>query len=804
MQATCLHCATRFSASTEEEEFCCRGCEYVHELIHHKGLDRFYELRGKSAVRPVRSVPFESQDLKWLEEMVAKLEDKPNTQVEGDFSLEGLSCVGCVWLVEHLFLKQPGAISCHAHPATGVLNLRWTSATTDLAGFAREMATFGYSLTPRQNNAENGEARRLGARLGLCAAFAMNGMVFTLPRYVGMPDDFPFAGIFQLVVFFSATLAMLVGGSYFIKRAWQSVRIGVLHMDLPIALGIILAFIGSIIGWVIKMEALMYFDFVGMFIFLMLGGRYLQLSAIEKNRRRLHRRRPVPESVFSPDTDQPTPLGEIVSGFRYLLEPGQSAPVSSVLDSAPTDFSLEWITGEADPQTWQPGRRLPAGAIHLGRRPAILSAQETWENSLLSRLTATDRRSVRIPALEKLLRFYLSAVILIGIVGFIVAFQSQGAASALQIMISVFVVSCPCALGVAIPYADELAGSRMERMGVFIRENLLWSRLKSIRTIIFDKTGTLTLERPVLQNPEAIETLENSARQALAFLTHDSLHPVSRSLLEALGLDGQDCLRSADLPEINDQPGAGRFYESDGETWSLGRPDWIPGRHVSVSENPSPHDAELRCDGEVIGSFVFRESLRPDAVAALEALRKRNYRLVILSGDRPEKVAAAAKLLQIPHDDAHAALQPAEKEEIVRKIDHHDTLFLGDGANYSLAFNAAWATGTPVVDRSLLESKADFFFLGKGLRFLPALLSMAKVRTHTIKAAFIFALIYNAAAITFALLGHMSPLVAAIIMPLSSAISLMIVGHGLRERKVRIRKSKSAERIFKAREVVDA
>jgi len=395
-----------------------------------------------------------------------------------------------------------------------------------------------------------------------------------------------------------------------------------------------------------------------------------------------------------------------------------------------------------------------------------------------------------VPALEKLLRVYLIAVIFIGIAGFVAWWLHAGGAPALQVMISVFVVSCPCALGVALPFADELVGARMERNGVFIREPLLWSRLRLVRTLIFDKTGTLTLERPVLDNPDAVENLDSASRLALALLTGDSLHPVSRTLLESLGHAGQRMLREAGHAQvIDDVPGMGRIVELDGATWSLGRPGWVaraseaqPSEARVDSAPAHHHDAELRRDGALVARFRFRETLRPDAAAALAELRARGYRMVILSGDQPEKVKTAAERLGIAPEDARASLTPQEKETLVREIDRRDTLFLGDGANDSLAFNAAWTTGTPVVDRSLLESKADFYFLGQGLRFLPLLLALANRRRHAVAAAFAFALIYNIAAVSAALAGWMNPLVAAIIMPLSSAISLGIVAWGLRER----------------------
>ena len=769
----CAHCSTPFAATGSEDRFCCKGCEFVYDLIHDEGLDRYYTLRQDTPVKPVRSVPFETHDFSWLIEKVREIEAVPGKTVEGDFSLDGISCIGCVWLVEKIFLRQPGALEAAAHPATGRVHLSWQSGKTDLPAFARELVSFGYTLAPRRSGSSASEAGQLGARLGLCGAFMLNAMGFTLPSYLGMGEDFAFSGLFQLIGLLTATLSMMVGGSYFIGRAWHAVRMKTLHIDLPIALGLIVAYIGSLAGWALEIRGLIYFDFVCTFVFLMLAGRYFQLSTMEKNRQRLQRQRPVPETMRSPDRAEPLALTDLAAGVRFELEPGQAAPVAAVLDSAAADFSLEWISGEAESCTFLAGRTLPAGAIHLGKLPVILTAAETWAESMLEKLVSTDRPAVRVPALEKLLKFYLLAVLFIGVGAFIWWNHFHGMAEALQVMISVFVVSCPCALGVSLPMADEIAGSMMEKVGVFIRQPLLWARLRRVKTVIFDKTGTLTLERPALINPDALSALPADARLALARLTSGSLHPVSRALLEALGREGQRMLRETPAVAVADIPGTGRRYAESGIEWSLGKPGWQSGEISS-------HDAELCRNGQPVSHFIFRESLRADAIAALGILNRRSYRLVILSGDRPEKVRAAAGLLGISADDSHASLLPGEKEQIVRDLDHQDTLYLGDGANDSLAFNAAWATGTPVVDRSLLETKADFFFMGQSLRFLPGLLRLAKRRQLVVRIAFTFALAYNLTAVGICLQGLMSPLLAAILMPLSSAISLAIIAIGLK------------------------
>ncbi len=775
---TCIHCATPFSVSNGLEKFCCRGCEFVYDLIHDEGFERFYDLRNEEAGRPVRSLPFEAHDFAWVEK-VARLKEEGVEQgdaVEADFSLEGLSCMGCVWLVEKLFHRHAGAMDASAHPATGLLRLNWEAGKCDLVAFAQDAASFGYRLAPRVAGAKNGESAQLAAKVGLCGAFALNAMVFTLPRYLGMPDDFVFGGVFQLVSFLSAALAMLTGGTYFISRAWMAARAGTPHIDLPIALGIVSAFAGSVVGWALGIEGLIYFDFVATFIFLMLGGRYLQLAAVEKNRNRLQQRRPLPDFIKSPDSEEAVALSEVRPGMRLEIDPGQSLPVSGVLESDAADFSLEWINGEADPVAFHAGRSLPAGAIHLGGRAAIFTASETWEDSLLAGLTSSERPVARVPALEKLLGIYLVAIVLIGVAAFLGWLSLAGPAEALQVMISVFVVSCPCALGIALPLADEMAGAAMERVGVFIRDPLLWARLRRVKTVFFDKTGTLTLERPILLNPEAITALKPAERMALAQLASGSMHPVSRSLLEALGGEGQRMLRESGASGITDVPGMGRYFKAGEKQWSLGKPGWMTG---AVGAG-SVHDAELCRGSEVVAHFRFRESLRPDAVSALRFLRGKGFRLVIVSGDRQEKVNAAAELLGIRAEDAHCGLLPENKEEIVRETDHGDSLYLGDGANDSLAFNAAWTTGTPVVDRSLLEVKSDFYFLGQSLRFLPKMMTLSRQRWVTVRTAFGFALVYNLVAITAAVLGLMNPLIAAIIMPASSAVTLGIVAIGLR------------------------
>lgn len=779
MPEQCIHCQTPLEPNQKESGFCCTGCEFVHQLIHNEGLEKFYDLKRGENSSPLRDQPFQQYDFSWLEEATQSYKeefpDAATTEFSG--SLQGISCIGCVWLIEKLFLRHPGSVRCDIASTTGAIHLSWKRKQTgerfEILEFARELQQFGYLIGPARTAQKHSlEFSQLGGRLGICGAFALNAMVFSLPRYLGMPDDFAFAGIFNLITFISATLAMLVGGSWFIKRAIQGVKAGIIHMDLPISLGIVLAYLGSLFGWFWKYEALMYFDFVAIFIFLMLGGRWLQTAAVERNRNRLLEQTPVPLSVNHAEDGHAIEIDEIKEGVSYQLPAGQTAPVASVIASGSADFTLEWINGEPDPVHRSSGMPVPAGAINLSDNQTILTAEEDWKDSLLAKLIRPGESTARSPLMEKILRYYLSVVLVLGLGGGIAwLLAGESVAAAMQVTISIFVISCPCALGVALPLADELASGRMRSLGVFIRRPAFWSRLKNIRTIFFDKTGTLTLELPQLLDASSLEQLNDDSAAALASLCSRSRHPLSRSLMRALGIRGQTLLTQNPLPKAEELAGLGTVLEtSDGQRWSLGKCGW-DGFEQTINKASRP-GCELRNNGNIVAYFEFHESLRPEAQTTLRQLNQHNPH--ILSGDHPDRVQHIAQMLRIEPSRVHAGLSPDDKADLVQQIDPTGSLYLGDGANDSLAFDSSFMNGA-VAGRGLLEAKADFYFLSNGLQFLPKMFALANKYTLAIRSVFTFSLSYNIIAVAICLTGQMNPLLAAILMPLSSLVSLAII-----------------------------
>jgi len=541
----CRHCGTPFRPKAPDEAFCCNGCRYVHQLLHEGGLERFYDLKGERSVPPVGSKVFQNDDPEWLADLQAERESaaSDHTTARAELGIEGISCIGCVWLIDAVFKRAPGAVAIRILPREGLVRLEWRKDTFSLAEFGATIGRIGYRLRPHAPGASSATtSSRLAKRIGLCAFFLLNTMLFTLPGYLGMAGDFFLAPLFQLLGAAFATLSMIVGGGYFIQRAVAALRQRVLHIDLPIALGLVAAYTGSLLGWATGYLQLIYFDFVATFVFLMLLGRWLQEVALERNRAHMQRRDFGPKEVTllgGPEDGRRVPVDQIQAGQTYTVAPGALNPVAADLLEDRATLSLEWINGESEPIDWAQAKIVPAGSINVGLQPLGFRARETWADSMLARLLVRPEDSFRHRRLQHILKAYIAAVLVIAALGGLAWLAATGdVLKATQVLISVLIVSCPCALGVALPMVDEFANARLRRVGLFVKTAEIWERLRRVRTVVFDKTGTLTMDAPRLKNPEALRDLDPTARHALHVLVRDNPHPVARSLRESLLAQG--------------------------------------------------------------------------------------------------------------------------------------------------------------------------------------------------------------------------------------------------------------------------
>ncbi len=769
---TCAHCGGALPADARDA-YCCIGCRFVHRLLRDEGLERYYSLRGPMG--DAVGITIEGRDRKWLEPIEADVarstESGGITRV--DLDVQGLSCAACVWLIEQLFRREVGAARVVVNPALGSIALT-IDARFPLRRFVERVESCGYLLGPARKDAQRGEgSNRLLLRMGLCIAFAMNGMIVAVALYAGAGSA-TIGHFFRAISFGFATASVLVGGSFFFQSAFAALRRGILHLDLPIALGIALAYASSTWAWLAH-DATGYFDPLSVFVALMLVGRFLQQRVLEANRRRLL----ADDGVDALLTRRIGPKGPVLvrcvdvkNGDALLLAPGDVVPVDATLignDSA--ELSLDWINGESAHRTFNGGATLPAGSFLAGNTAREIRASQSFGESVLVELLRTPARASDDGAVEtgfwrSLAQWWVVSVLILALGALIVGLRfAPDPAAALDRVTAVLIVTCPCAFGIAAPLAYEVVQARLRRAGLFVRTTSFLDRAATVRRVVFDKTGTLTTGKLRVKDLSPLTGLDETQRSILRDLATRSGHPKSAAVVRALDAIGSEGFR-ADLV-VREETGRGVETVVDGVTYRLGSPAWI-----SPAESGDVVFAE---GGRVLAAFETTEDLRADAAREVAELRDAGYEVAILSGDSTARVHALARRVGVREADAFGDQSPRDKAEWVKARDAQDTLVIGDGINDGPVVAIAYCSGTPAIDRPFLAARSDFYLVGAGLAPIRTALDEARRLHHVLRVGLWVAVAYNVVTVGLAYAGIMTPLLCAVLMPLSSLSTILAV-----------------------------
>lgn len=779
MRSPCPHCHGPAEGSASAP-YCCTGCRAAHGLIEQAGLSRFYDLLGDQRLA-LPSGTSDEGSRTFLPPLIEAAEaGARDGTARLTLDLQGLQCAACVWLIERLFLRIPAALAITINPALGRAEIVFKAGQGSrvINRFLDELLPFGYRGGPPTKRSDD-EGDDLLLRFGLCAALAMNSMIFSFAIYFGLEGGGLYR-LFSLGSFALATAALLIGGGVFIRSAVAALRRRILHMDVPIALGMILSYAGSAWTFFVRGGSSVYFDTLATFIALMLMGRLVQRRIASHNRRVLLSDEGIAGLMVRVlDADghmRLRPASELRKGQEILCAPGELLPTACELLEERAPLSLEWISGEAEPRLFLRGERAPAGSHNLpasaGGRALRLRATEDFSVSTLCGLLGTSREG-DAPAPQRdfwhhLSRAYVFIVLGLAALGFLI-WLPRDPLRCLEVTAAILMVTCPCALGVATPLAYELALARLRRLGLFVRKQTFFDRALRVRKVLFDKTGTLTAIEPALVNPEALAALTATDRAALYQLVARSNHPRSRALFAALEPYFPTPPALSTATAVVEEPGLGLGARIDARELRLGRAEFVcPILSASV-----PAGALLfSCDGELRAAFSFREALRPDAAAQVRTLRAAGYGVWLLSGDQPARVQALAKRLGIPGEQALGGLTPTDKAAAVHSLGAADALMIGDGINDALAFDAALCAGTPATERPALPARADFYFLGRGLGPIVEALDTARFLRRVVIRNLVLSATYNLVVVGLALAGQMTPLRCAVLMPVSS---LMVV-----------------------------
>lgn len=803
----CAHCGLPAPAVDEGPSFCCPGCRSVHALLHEAGLGDYYALRGTlggaPSQRPADDAPagLVSRYAHLDDPAVATAHDlRPG---QATLALTGLHCAACVWVLERLPRLVPGVSEARVDYGRGLVHLRWDPEAVRLSQVAAALDRLGYppALRTADADAERGRARRRELwRLTVAGALAGNVMLMAFALYAGAMDSDTELGRFMeglslVLAIPAATWCALP----FYRGAWAGLRAGVLHMDLPIALGIAAGFCASTLA-TLTGSGHAYYDSVTTLVFLLLMGRFVQQRGQERVATHGELWQGLVPGMATRWQDgawRPVYASALRAGDRVRVAAGERFAADGRVLAGHGHADLSTLTGESRPVPLHPGSLAYAGTTNTGDALELeltAVAGATRLGQVVERLTEADRERAPVVRLaDRLAGWFVATVLALATVGGVLWWHHAGPARAFEVVVSLLVVSCPCALGLATPLALTVARGRAARAGFVLRSTAALEALGRARRVVLDKTGTVTEGR--VRVVDAGEPHEAAALAEAAVLERSARHPLALALVRwadarartepdlvatlPRGRTGPDPMATLPIErepaalvatDVVEHPGCGLEGRVADHRVRVGSPRWLPpaseaqrARLAALLERGlTPVVVEL--DGRVVALAGLGDRLRPEAPAIAAELRARGYALALRSGDHPHLVEAAAAALGI--HDARGDLSPEAKAAELRGQPH--AVMVGDGINDALALRTASVGVAVGGGAEAALAVADVYLREPGLEPLRALLVGARRTRAIVRRNLAFSLAYNVLFASLALAGLVTPLVAAVLMPASS------------------------------------
>ncbi|MCP2216693.1 heavy metal translocating P-type ATPase [Bradyrhizobium elkanii] len=696
-----------------------------------------------------------------------------------DLAVEGINCAGCMAKIERNLSAIPDVTSARVNLTDSRLALEWKAGALEPALFVSRLAELGYKAYPfERDDAETLEARRaqgLLRRLGVAAFAAMNVMMLSVPVWSGNVSDM----LPEQRDFFHwlSALIVLPAAAYsaqpFFSSALSALRARGVNMDVPISIGIILALATSVIETVNHAEHA-YFDAAMMLIAFLLAGRYL-----DQNMRRRTRafasnlaalKAETATKFISPTEIRTVPAAAIRPGDIVLLRPGERCSVDGNVIEGRSEVDQSLITGETLPAMVSPGSAVFAGTLIRSGTLRVRASAASGGTLLdeISRLLdhALQARSRYLRLAERASRLYapvVHATALLTMLGWL----AYGASfhDSIVTAIAVLIITCPCALGLAIPAVQTVASGALFSSGVLLNAGDAIERIAEIDRVIFDKTGTVTLPELDVANLADIpdHVVKLAGRLALS-----SRHPVAAAVARKAGA-------ASPLPDIEEEPGQGVHGFHEGRPIRLGRPSFCGADDLAneiLCRDPEASVVAFS-HGESRYAFAVRQRLRPDAAEVIAALTRMGIVVEIVSGDREPAVRHAARMLGV--HEWRAEVSPVDKidriEELVRQ--GCKVLMVGDGLNDAPALAAAHASMSPVTATHMSQAVADSVFLGERLMPVMVAVKVSRKALRLMRQNLWLAVVYNVLAVPIAIAGLVTPLIAAAAMSGSSVIVML-------------------------------
>ncbi|WKV12545.1 heavy metal translocating P-type ATPase [Marivirga harenae] len=781
----CAHCGEKCDQELIEslgQNFCCQGCRMVYEILLENDLDNFYcvaESPGVSSKKRTR------QNFEFLkdEAFADSLLDFKNDNISKvRFYIPAIHCSACIWLLEKLYKLHSGIISSRVDFNKKTVIISFNHEELTLLELVNILDSIAYTpdIQLEKSKSNTSPYRRIWLQIGIAGFVFGNSMLFSLPEYFGL-DIFNEDIISKIFPYLNALLAipvLLFAAQDYFKSAWGAIKQRQINMDVPISIGIFTLF--SYSYYIILFQSgLGYLDSLSGLVFFLLLGKYYQQKTFDHLRfdRDIQSFFPLSVTKIQAQHEEQVLLNSILPSDILKIRNEEIIPADSLLISDEASIDYSFVTGESLPETKQKEDLIYAGGrlkgvsvlVQVKKRPSQSYLAQLWDDESIQ-----DAAKAQVQSTADKISKYFTAVVLA------IAFISLGSwliigsfESAIRAFTTVLIVACPCALALATPVTLGYAMRVLSKAGFFVKSTQSVEDLSKIDSIVFDKTGTLTYS----DRAEVIfegNMPEHKILAAVKTLFNQSKHPLSQIIYNWLPF-----YPSQEIVDYKEISGQGISANINGQIIKLGKKQFVDNQTTDFDKKSNSSQVFINVDGLTYGCFnvkhVFREN-----IGKLFTELSSSYHLNLLSGDQPAEKEYLKQWLA--EDNMHFEQLPGDKKEFITKwqASNQKVMMAGDGLNDSAALRKS-NFGLAITESTRQFSPAcDGILLGENLRLLPNIMKFSKATFKLVIAGFILSFLYNVVGLSFAVQALLSPVIAAILMPISSFSVVLLATLGTR------------------------